>query len=127
VTGSLQFKPFSKDGFLEDLASAKAVIATAGFTLMSECFHLGKPYLALPMKGQFEQILNGIMLDMLGYGKSLNSINRESIASFLYDIPAYVEHLENYTRQGNSFITQKLDEILADDCSLLKEFHIKRS
>ena len=34
--GSLVYKHFSKDGFLEDLASCKAVMATAGFTLMTE-------------------------------------------------------------------------------------------
>jgi len=34
--GSIVYKRFSKSGFLEDLASCKAVIATAGFTLMTE-------------------------------------------------------------------------------------------
>ena len=52
--GSLVYKNFSKVGFLEDLASCKAVMATAGFTLMMESFYLRKPYLALPMRGQFE-------------------------------------------------------------------------
>lgn len=44
-------------GFLQDLASAKAVMATAGFTLISESLQLGKPYLAMPMDGQYEQQL----------------------------------------------------------------------
>ncbi len=42
--GPCQFRPFSRDGFLSDLAGAKAVIATAGFTLISEALYLRKPY-----------------------------------------------------------------------------------
>ena len=57
------YKSFSKDGFLDDLSSCKAVMATAGFTLMTESIYLKKPYLALPMLGQFEQELNGLLLE----------------------------------------------------------------
>ena len=67
---NLEFRTFSADGFLDDLACSKAVVATAGFTLMTESLYLRKPYLALPMRGQFEQELNAIMLDELGYGKN---------------------------------------------------------
>lgn len=49
VAGTICFKSFSKEGFLDDLASAKAVIATVGFTLISEALFLRKPYLALPV------------------------------------------------------------------------------
>ena len=38
--GNIVYKHFSKVGFLEDLASCKAVMATAGFTLMTESFYL---------------------------------------------------------------------------------------
>ena len=64
--GVLTYKPFSRDGFLNDLAGCQAVIATAGFTLISESLHLGKPYCALPMQGQFEQQLNAFQLQRLG-------------------------------------------------------------
>jgi uncharacterized protein (TIGR00661 family) len=38
-------------------------MATAGFTLISEALHLKKPYLALPMIGQFEQAINAVFLE----------------------------------------------------------------
>ena len=75
-------QPFSKDGFLADLATAKAVIATAGFTLISEALCLRKPYLALPMQGQFEQQLNGFQLQQLGYGKSVAQPTRRGDRRF---------------------------------------------
>jgi uncharacterized protein (TIGR00661 family) len=64
------------------LSTAKAVIATAGFTLMSEALYLGKPYLAFPMQGQFEQHLNAHMLDLLGYGAQGHTADENTLASF---------------------------------------------
>jgi uncharacterized protein (TIGR00661 family) len=124
--GRLHYKTFSSDGFLEDLASCKAVIATAGFTLLTESLYLGKPYLALPMKGQFEQVLNGIMLEEAGYGKTLYTLSRDGIASFLYSVPDYSGRLQQYTYPGNRAITEKLDELLADGCRRLEEVHTGR-
>jgi len=124
--GNLIFKPFSREGFLEDLSTCKAVIATAGFTLMTESLYLGKPFLAFPVMGQFEQMLNGLMLNETKLGKSVKKLNRESISAFLYDLPEYEEELKNYERLGNTKIKAKLDELLEDDGKLLKEFHEKR-
>jgi len=124
--GSIQFKPFSKEGFLEDLASCQAVIATAGFTLLSEALYLKKPYLALPMQGQFEQQLNGYQLAQLGYGKSVDEITEEAIGDFLYRLVDYRETLLSYESQGNAEITSKLDELLSDDGKLIRAFHSQR-
>jgi uncharacterized protein (TIGR00661 family) len=124
--GVLTFRPFSTDGFLDDLASARGVIATAGFTLMSEALFLRKPYLALPMKGQFEQQLNAFQLQQLGYGKSLEEPSVEAIGDFFYRIPDYESRLREYDPGDNSAIKQKLDELLADDCALARKFHARR-
>ncbi|MCR6651887.1 MAG: hypothetical protein NVV73_10520 [Cellvibrionaceae bacterium] len=122
VDGNLHFRPFSKVGFLQDLAECKAVIATAGFTLISEALHLAKPYLAFPMQGQFEQQLNAFMLEQQGYGAQCNTPDRKSVAAFLYDLQSYKAALEKYPRAGNGAIKEKLSELLADDLRLLKTF-----
>jgi uncharacterized protein (TIGR00661 family) len=124
--GVLNYKPFSKEGFLRDLATAKAVIATAGFTLISEALFLKKPYLALPMQGQFEQQLNGYQLSQLGYGKSVDNVQPESIGDFFYCLPDYQARLREYEAGDNSGIKTKLDELLADDCALARQFHEAR-
>src|ERR1700722_9683933 len=66
--GNILFKKPSMDGFLRDLTGAKAIIANAGFSLVSEALYLGKPYLAVPVKNQFEQTFNAYYVDKLGYG-----------------------------------------------------------
>ncbi len=124
--GVLSFKPFSKVGFLRDLASAKAVIATAGFTLISEALCLKKPYLALPMQGQFEQQLNAFQLSQLGYGKSASDVTPESVGDFLYRLPEYRERLNTYQAGDNRAIKAKLDELLADGARLARQFHTQR-
>jgi uncharacterized protein (TIGR00661 family) len=44
VEGNLRFRPFSETRFIEDLASARAVVAGGGFTLLSEAVYLHKPH-----------------------------------------------------------------------------------
>ena len=123
---NLSYKPFSLDGFLDDLASSKAVISTAGFTLMTESLHLGKPMLALPMGGQFEQELNAHLLEDLNYGKNGRNSDSESIGDFLYRLPEYRSALDNYPAQDNRAIFAKLDALLSNDCNLAKEAHKNR-
>ncbi len=67
--GNLRHRPFSEAQFIEDLASARGVITSGGFTLMSECVYLHKPTLSIPISGHFEQILNGRYLEHEGYGR----------------------------------------------------------
>ena len=69
----LQFRAASQHGFLRDLAGCRAVVATAGFTLMSEALHLGKPVLAVPNRGFFEQMLNALELERSGRGQAVRS------------------------------------------------------
>ena len=125
--GPITFKPFSRDGFLDDLATAKAVMATAGFTLISEALHLKKPYMAMPMQGQFEQELNAFQLQRLGYGKCVREVGAEAIGDFLYHAPDYADRLEHYQGGDNRAIKEKLDELLEDDCALARCFHDQRA
>ncbi|MCP3919844.1 MAG: hypothetical protein GY711_30290 [bacterium] len=118
--GNLVFRPFSREGFLADLARARAVIATAGFTLMTESLFLRKPYLALPMAGQFEQELNGLLLAAGGWGKNVRNPGVEAIGDFLYRLPEYRARLDEYDAGDPAAITGKLDELLAADGQRVK-------
>ena len=124
--GHIVYRPFSKAGFLKDLASCKAVMATAGFTLMTEAFYLRKPYLALPMRGQFEQELNAYLLARLKYGINLRRIRTEAIGNFLYRLPEFRNNLKTYRAEDNSAIKASLEELLDDNCSRAKQFHYHR-
>jgi uncharacterized protein (TIGR00661 family) len=107
------FKKPSMDGFLNDLAGCKAIIANAGFSLVSEALHLGKPYLAVPVEHQFEQIFNAHYLKKTGYGAWWDELNGERIESFLFNLGHFGEMLRSYPRQDNSALLRKLDELIA--------------
>jgi uncharacterized protein (TIGR00661 family) len=109
---NVTFKKASQDGFLTDLANCEGVIANAGFSLMSEALYLGKPYLAIPVKGQFEQVLNGYYLEKFGYGKYWDELDREKIEAFLFNLESYRENLKQYPKEDNSKIFKKVDELI---------------
>jgi len=111
---NLVFKKPSLDIFLQDLVSCKAVIANAGFSLVSEALHLGKPYLAVPVKGQFEQVFNAYYLDKMNYGAFWKELSKERIESFLFNLDAFRDALAGYPRAGNTALLQKLDGLIAE-------------
>ena len=111
--GNIQYKKPSVDGFFADLISAQAIIANSGFSLVTEALHLGKPYLAVPVSHQFEQIFNAYWLDKTGYGAYWEQLTKERIESFLYNLPQYREKLADYPRQGNGALLGKLDTLIA--------------
>src|SRR5207253_10346711 len=87
VEGNLTFMPFSEAGFIDDLRTARAVIAGGGYTLMSEAVYLHKPLLSLPVEGQFEQVLNALYLEKLGYGQHAQALDSETLERFLAEVP----------------------------------------
>ena len=111
--GNILFKKPSMDGFLQDLAGASAVIANAGFSLVSEALHLGKPYLAIPVEHQFEQTFNAYYVAKMGYGAFWEELSREKVESFLFNLPLYAENLKAYPRAGNQALLARLDDLIA--------------
>ena len=59
------------------------MIANAGFSLVSEALHLGKPYLALPVRHQFEQLFNAYYVQKMGYGQYSEKLGPNNLADFL--------------------------------------------
>jgi uncharacterized protein (TIGR00661 family) len=112
--GNILFKKPSLDGFFADLIAAKAIIANAGFSLATEALHLGKPYLAVPVEHQFEQIFNAYWLDKVGYGAFWEDLNKERVESFLFNLPHFREKLAGYPRRGNEELLGKLDGLIAE-------------
>jgi uncharacterized protein (TIGR00661 family) len=115
--GNIVYKKPSLDGFFNDLVGARAIIANSGFSLVTEALHLGKPYLAVPVSHQFEQIFNAYWLEKSGYGAYWEELNKERVESFLFNLPEYCDALAQYPRQGNQALFEKLDALIAEYCT----------
>ncbi len=112
--GNVTLKGFSEDGFVRDLASARAVLAGGGFSLMGEAVYLGKPMLSVPLKGQFEQTLNALYLAKLGYGEYHRELSERGIARFLERAPDYAKNVAAHRQDRNRAILDKLDALIAE-------------
>jgi uncharacterized protein (TIGR00661 family) len=110
--GNLVYKPFSEQGFIDDLRTARGVVASGGFTLMGEAVYLHRPMLAEPVAKQFEQILNARYLEREGYGLHADGITGERLGEFLERIPDFEKNLSRYSQDGNTDLLSKLDEVL---------------
>ncbi len=113
VEGNLRYRPFSEAGFIEDLRTARGVLANGGFTLMSEAVYLHRPMLSVPVKGQFEQVLNARYLEREGYGLHAEELSSEKLGEFLERIPDLEARLAGYRQDGNRDLLAKLDEVLS--------------
>lgn len=110
--GNVTLRDFSQEGFVEDLRTARAVIAGGGYSLMGEAVHLGVPMLSVPLEGQFEQQINARYLDRLGYGVYAESLTGQGIADFLDDLPRHDAALATYPREDNSRTFACVDDLL---------------
>jgi uncharacterized protein (TIGR00661 family) len=112
VDGNLTHCPFSDTKFIDDLASARAVIAGGGFTLLGEALFLHKPVLSVPLVGQFEQTINAIYLTQLGYGELAHEITPDGVQKFLGKAGRYAENLSSFSHDGNAGLFARLEEAL---------------
>jgi hypothetical protein len=62
------------------------------------------------VKGQFEQTLNALYLEKLGYGRHAKVLDKRAIDTFLADVPRCAKALEGYSQDGNRLMLEALDE-----------------
>lgn len=110
VDGNLEFRAPSNEGFVEALRTARGVVAGGGFSLMSEAVFLGKPLLSVPLRGQFEQLMNGRYLERLGYGMCVPSTSKKALAQFIDRTPEFEQALSGYEQTGNEETLQIIED-----------------
>ena len=113
--GNLSFRPFSETGFVDDLRTARAVLAGGGYSLMGEAVHLHVPMYSIPVERQFEQILNARYLEKLGFGRTAERLTEEGLLPFLEGLDAHTHALEaGYTPSSNEMLMTCVDELIRD-------------
>lgn len=112
VEDNIEYKEYNQENFLTDLINCRAIIGNAGLSLICEALALKKPYLAVPAKAQFEQSLNAIYLEKLGYGHMTENLTKITAADFLSNLDYYRQALENYQSVGNTPVFKAVDEAI---------------
>jgi uncharacterized protein (TIGR00661 family) len=110
--GNCTLKEFSEEGFVEDLATARAVVCNGGLSLIGEALYLGKPILSVPVRNQFEQILNARYLEELGYGLAAEHVQIDLLRLFLSEAHKYSGRVAKHRQDGNRDLFQVVDHQL---------------
>ncbi len=112
--GNVTLRSFSEDGFIRELATARAVVTNGGFSLISEAVFLHRPVCSFPLSGQFEQFVNGAQIERMGYGRRFTRFTGDAIKAFIYDIPEFQLNLNGYRQDGNREVFEAVDRFLED-------------
>lgn len=110
VVGNVTYKKNSTDHFLDDLASCRYAMSTAGHTLLSEALFYGKPVMAFPIRNACEQFINGYYLEKNGYG-----IMNDAFHPSVNVLDLFEKNRERYKKniQGTSFFgNEKVTAVL---------------
>jgi uncharacterized protein (TIGR00661 family) len=113
VDGNLEYRPRSQEGFVEDLRTARGVVTGGGFSLLSEAVYLGKPTLAIPLRGQFEQMMNARYLQRDGYGLCAEEVTDEVMERFLDGLDGFEQALSGYQQDGNAVALETVEQLAA--------------
>lgn len=105
-------KTFSEDGFVSDLASARAVVTNGGLSLIGEAIYLGKPVYSIPVRNQFEQVMNARYIEELGYGLAADSVNPDVLKLFLKEAPKYANRVARHRQDGNTALFEAVDGVV---------------
>lgn len=123
--GHLHLRPFSRQGFLDDLTSCETVICNAGFELTSEALHLGKKIIIKPLAGQMEQLSNALAISELGLGSVIAGLSVDEFHEKLENTspnevyyPDVARMVAEWISQGNWRDTHDLCRLAWDQTTL---------
>ena len=84
------------------------MIINCGFTVLSEALYLKKPIFAIPIKRQYEQILNGYYLQKQGYGVAVKEITKSNFNEFLKNKKMYEKNIKKMQWDDNERLFEEL-------------------
>jgi uncharacterized protein (TIGR00661 family) len=106
--GNITFIPVCKDAFNESLINCHGIITGAGFETPAEALYLQKKILALPIKGQYEQLCNAAALGKLGV-KTIKAIDNNFGVTFYNWINNNNQAIVNYTKSTESIVDAMME------------------
>lgn len=111
---NVEYKKISEDEFIKDLASCKAVISSAGFSLISEALYYNKPILLFPIDNQIEQIINARIIENLGCGLSMEENKMERVKEFFKNLEFYKKNCKKIEFDDNKTFFKKIDAFMSE-------------
>ena len=103
---------FDEKVFVTDLASCRAVIGSSGMSLLGEALALGKPVFTVPVRGQYEQVLNACYLRACEYGVFEETLSSGAVSRFLANLDTFRTRIQaSPQHDGNRLLYATLDRL----------------
>jgi len=124
---NLRFHAVDAFRFVEDLASSRALICTAGNQLVGEALYLGKAVLAIPEKNNYEQYINAHFLQESGAGMTveLDDIASSHVRTFCDKLDIFGQKIDRKRQYGNpvakAIIQKYLNKDMVDERSKISD------
>jgi uncharacterized protein (TIGR00661 family) len=101
-SNGLKFCKLDPEGFVEDMASCRAVISRGGNQLFGETLWLHKPVLAFP-ENTIEQRINAYFVEKMGIGMQgeLSRVSEEIFDGFINHLEIYKENTKKFARDSH--------------------------
>lgn len=115
ASGNLEYRPPANLTFLEDLATCRAVVSTAGNQLVGEALHLAKPLLVMP-EDCVEQRVNALAIERMGVGISVAQprFSHKVIREFLAREAEFAARARGAARDGRRDAVDAIERSLSE-------------
>lgn len=112
---NIRYLAVDENRFLNDLTTCDAVVSNAGNQLVGEALYLGKPMLALPETGNFEQAINAHYLRASGCGDwiGFERVDASDLRRFLSAVPAMRHQIQPEKFVGNDEAVKTIKQEIA--------------
>jgi uncharacterized protein (TIGR00661 family) len=111
--GNVTLRRFSDEGFIDDLLGARAVVCNGGHSLLSECARLGTSALAVPLRHQFEQVINARAVAYHGFGVADVRVTAAGVRRFLDGLDGHRAAFARQPPERNADALAAVDGMIA--------------
>jgi uncharacterized protein (TIGR00661 family) len=109
IIENITYIPVDKNAFNESLINCYGIITGAGFETPAEALYLQKKILALPVKGQYEQLCNAAALEKLGV-KTTKTFDNNFSTTFNDWINNNQQKVMCYTKNTETIVDNMMSE-----------------
>lgn len=110
---TLRFHRLNDVTFLDLMGRCSGLACTAGFESVSEALYLGKPVLAVPVEGHFEQRCNAYEVEMLGAGVRAETFDLGPLADYDVEGNLPTAAFRKWTDQSRERVIETIEAVAA--------------
>lgn len=110
---TLRFNRLHDTRFLELMSRCSGLVCTAGFESVSEALFLGKPVLAVPVEGHYEQMCNAFEIERMGCGIRSDKFDMNLLTEFTAPRDAAQRDFRGWVLQAEERVLSILEAVAA--------------